>query len=122
MLWDQAMTGDEIATALGASPDAVAGTGTGISSIPSNALAVMGNLTAVGYTGAGLLTIMPAGIALGTGVGQYNAAADPSSLNFILGQAVIANTFVCGLHNGQLQVYVGLASSYFMVDVTACLQ
>ena len=79
------MTGDEIATALGASPDAVAGTGTGISSIPSNALAVMGN-------------------------------------HLYPRQAVIANTFVCGLHNGQLQVYVGLASSYFMVDVTACLQ
>jgi len=100
----------------------VAGAGTGNSSIPADAVAVMGNLTAVGYTGAGFLTIMPAGIALGTGVGQYNAAADPSSLNFILGQAAIANSFVCGLHNGQLQVYVGLASSYFIVDVTAYLQ
>ena len=100
----------------------VAGAGTGNSSIPADAVAVMGNLTAVGYTGAGFLTIMPAGIALGTGVGQYNAAADPSSLNFILGQAAIANSFVCGLHNGQLQVYVGLASTYFIVDVTAYLQ
>ena len=82
----------------------------------------MGNLTAVSYTGAGFLAIMPAGITIGTGVGQYNPAADPSSLNFIVGQAAIANAFVCGLHNGQLQVYVGLHSSYFIVDVTAYLQ
>ncbi len=100
----------------------VGGHGTGNSSIPSNAVAVMGNLTAVGYTGAGFLTIMPAGITLGTGVGQYNAAADPSSLNFILGQAAIANSFVCGLSGGSLQVYVGISSSYFIVDITAYLQ
>jgi hypothetical protein len=100
----------------------VAGFGAGNSNIPADAVAVMGNLTAVGYTGAGFLTIMPFGIALGTGAGQYNAAADPSSLNFILGQAAIANSFVCGLSAGKLQVYVGLASSYFIVDITAYLQ
>jgi len=100
----------------------VSGFGTGNSNIPADAVAVMGNLTAVGYTGAGFLTIMPFGIALGTGAGQYNAAVDPSSLNFILGQAAIANSFVCGLSAGKLQVYVGLASSYFIVDITAYLQ
>ena len=34
----------------------------------------------------------------------------------------IANSFVCGLSAGKLQVYVGLASSYFIVDITAYLQ
>lgn len=100
----------------------VAGHGTGNSNIPFNAVAVMGNLTAVSYTGAGFLTIMPAGIVVGTGAGQYNPAADPSSLNFILGQLAIANSFVCGLSSGSLQVYVGLASSHFIIDVTAYLQ
>jgi len=100
----------------------VAGLGTGLSNIPSDAVAVMGNLTAVGYTGAGFLAIMPGGIVKGTAAGQYNPAVDPSSVNFIVGQAAIANAFVCGLHNGQVQVYVGLHSSHFIVDVTAYLQ
>jgi len=101
----------------------VAGAGTGASSIPSNAIAVMGNLTAVGYTGAGWLTIMPGGITVGTGAGQYNPASDPSSLNFIVGQGAIANSFVSGLDStGHLEVYVGLSSSYFIVDITAYLQ
>ena len=105
----------------------VAGHGTGTSSIPADAVAVMGNLTAAAYTGGGFLTIMPAGIALGTGAGQYNQLVDPSSVNFIVGQFAIANSFVCGLHNGQLQVFVGGPplpghSSHFIIDITAYLQ
>lgn len=100
----------------------VAGTGSGTSAIPGDAIAVMGNLTAVGYGGAGFLAIMPGGIAAGTGAGQYNPAADPSSVNFIVGQAAIANAFVCGLHNGQLQVFIGIVDSHFIVDITAYLQ
>ncbi len=101
----------------------VANTGSGNSHVPFNAVAVMGNLTAVGYSGAGFLSIMPGGIVVGTGAGQFNPAADPSSLNFILGQAAIANSFVCGLNgSGQVQVYVGLASTYFIIDITAYLQ
>ena len=100
----------------------VAGVGTGTSNIPSDAVAVMGNLTAVNYTGSGFQTIMPAGIVVGTGVGQYNPGADPSSLNYILGQAAIANSFVSGLHLGQVQVYVGGHSSHFIIDITAYLQ
>ena len=100
----------------------VAGTGAGTSAIPPDAIAVMGNLTAVGYGGAGFLAVMPGGIVAGTGAGQYNPAADPSSVNFITGQAAIANAFVCGLHNGQLQVFIGVADSHFIVDITAYLQ
>jgi len=65
---------------------------------------------------------MPGGIVAGTGAGQYNPAADPSSVNFIVGQAAIANAFVCGLHNGQLQVFIGIVDSHFIVDITAYLQ
>jgi hypothetical protein len=105
----------------------MAGFGTGASNIPADAVAVMGNLTAAGYTGGGFLTIMPAGIGIGTGAGQYNPSADPSSVNFIVGQYAIANSFVCGLHTGQLQVYVGGPplpghSSHFIIDITAYLQ
>jgi hypothetical protein len=100
----------------------IAGAGTGLSHIPPDAIAVIGNLTAVGYGGPGFLAIMPQGITVGTGVGQYNPAADPSSVNFIVGQAAIANSFTCGLHNGQLQVYVGVAATHFIVDITAYLQ
>lgn len=101
---------------------AVAGHGTGASAIPGSAIAVMGNLTAVNYTGPGFLAIMPAGIVIGTGVGQYNPNADPSSVNFIVGQAAIANSFVCGLSSGSLQVFVGDKSSHFIIDITAYLE
>jgi hypothetical protein len=104
-------------------PFTVAGQGTGASTIPSGAIAVVDNLTAVNYTGAGFLTVMPAGITVGSGAGQYNPNADPSSLNFIVGQAAIANSFVCGLDNtGSLQVYVGGHSSHFIIDITAYIQ
>jgi hypothetical protein len=62
----------------GVYPFTVAGMGSG-ASIPADAIAVVGNLTAVGYTGPGFLAIMPAGITVGTGAGQYNLAADPSA-------------------------------------------
>jgi len=100
----------------------VAGLGTGASNIPGDAIAVIGNLTATAYTGTGFLAIMPAGIVQGTGAGQYNPLADPSSLNFITGQGAIANSFVCGLSGGSLQVYVGGHSSHFIVDITGYLQ
>jgi hypothetical protein len=103
-------------------PVTVAGQGAGDSNVPPDAVAVVGNLTAVNYTGAGFLTIMPGGITLGSGAGQYNAASDPSSLNFIVGQAAIANSFVCGLSGGQLQVYIAVSSSHFIVDITGYIQ
>ena len=94
---------------------AVAGHGSGTSTVPSDAIAVVGNLTAVNYTGPGFLTIMPAGI-------SYNPLSDPSTVNFIVGQAAIANSFVCGLSGGSLQVYVGDKSSHFIIDITAYIQ
>jgi hypothetical protein len=103
----------------------VAGSGTGASTIPGDAIAVTGNLTAAGYTGGGFLAIMPQGITIGTGAGQYNPAADPSSVNFITGQYAIANSFICGLNpgNGQLQVYLGGPhTSHFIVDITGYIQ
>jgi hypothetical protein len=107
----------------------VAPSGSGASSIPANAIAVTGNLTAAAYTGGGFLTIMPQGITVGTGAGQYNPASDPSSVNFIVGQGAIANSFICGLNpaNGSLQVYVGGPplpghSSHFIVDITGYIQ
>lgn len=100
----------------------VAGTGTLTSSIPSDAVAIVGNLTAVDYTGAGFLAIMPGGITVGVAPGDYNPATDPSSVNFIVGQAAIANGFVCGLVAGAVQVYVGDQSSHFIIDVTGYMQ
>lgn len=93
----------------------VAGAGTGLSQIPADAVAVIGNLAAVAYTGPGFLAIMPPGVA-------YDPTADPSSVNFITGQFAIANSFTCGLHNGQVQIYVGDSSSHFVLDVTAYIQ
>jgi hypothetical protein len=100
----------------------IAGVGTLTSNIPADAVAVIGNLTAVAYTGGGFLSIMPGGIVQGTGPGQYNHLVDPSSVNFIVGQAAIANSFVCGLHNGQVQVYVAGHSSHFIIDITGYMQ
>jgi hypothetical protein len=100
----------------------IAGQGSGASAIPADAIAAVGNLTATAYSGAGFLAIMPAGLTIGTGAGQYNPAADPSSLNFQTGQVAIANAFICGLSGGALQVYVGGHTSHFIVDITAYIQ
>ena len=94
----------------------VAGTGAGASSIPADAIAVMGNLTATGYSGAGFLTISPAGVTVAT-----------SSVNFITGQASIANGFIVGLGTGadlgKLQVHVSNnTASHYIIDITAYIQ
>ena len=97
----------------------VAGVGIGTSNIPADAVAIIGNLTAVSYTGPGFLAIMPAGVA-------FNPASDPSSVNFIVGQAAIANSFVVGVGSGadagKVQVYVSGHASHFIIDVTGYLQ
>jgi hypothetical protein len=104
----------------------VAGVGTGASHIPSTAIAVMGNVAAIGYAGAGFLAVMPDGIVIGTGPGQYNQSVDPSSINFIVGQYAIANSFVCGLNAGMLQVFVGslpgATAAHFVIDITCYLE
>jgi hypothetical protein len=94
----------------------IAGAGSGGSSIPADAVAVMGNLTATQYTGTGFLTLSPAGVTVAT-----------SSINFITGQAAIANGFVVGLattglNAGKIQVKVSGHASHFIVDITAYIQ
>jgi hypothetical protein len=97
----------------------VAPFGTGTSNIPADAVAIIGNLTAVNYTGSGFLAIMPAGVA-------YNPSTDPSSVNFIVGQVAIANSFVVGLGTGadlgKVQVVVAGHASHFIIDVTGYMQ
>jgi hypothetical protein len=97
----------------------VAPSGTGTSTIPADAVAIIGNLTAVNYTGPGFLAIMPAGVA-------YNPLTDPSSVNFIVGQVAIANSFVVGLGTGanlgKVQVVVAGHASHFIIDVTGYMQ
>jgi hypothetical protein len=96
----------QIAGATGLSPD---------STIPADAIAVVGNLTATQYTGGGFLTISPAGVTVGT-----------SSVNFITGQTAIANAFIVGLgtggNAGNVQVKVTGHASHFVVDITAYIQ
>jgi len=94
----------------------IAGAGSGASSIPADAVAVMGNLTATAYTGPGFLALSPAGVTVGT-----------SSVNFITGQGAIANGFIVGLgtgltNGGKIQVKVAGHASHFLVDITAYIQ
>jgi hypothetical protein len=88
-----------------------AGAGTGTSTIPPDAVAIIGNLTATQYTGPGFLAISPDNIAVAT-----------SSVNFITGQAAIANGFVVGLNGGRVQVKVASHASHFIIDVTGYIQ
>jgi hypothetical protein len=89
----------------------VAGQGTGNSAIPADAIAVIGNLTATGYTAPGFLALSPNGVAVGT-----------SSVNFITGQAAIANSFVVGLAGGAVQVKVAGSATHFIIDITGYIQ
>lgn len=89
----------------------IAGQGAGASNIPADAIAVMGNLTATLYTGGGFLALSPAGVTVTT-----------SSVNFITGQAAIANGFIVGLNGGGVQVKVAGHSTHFLVDITAYIQ
>ncbi len=93
-------------------PHAIAGQGTGAQAIPGDAIAVIGNLTATAYTGPGYLTLFPTGV----------ANPGTSSINFITGQAAIANAFVCGLGGGSISVYVGVSASHYIIDVTGYIQ
>lgn len=96
--------------------------GAGDSAIPADAIAVVGNLTAVGFSPAGgYLAITPKGVA-------YNSSADPSSLNFSTGAYAWANSFICGLgigaNVGQLAVHVGCyaGTTNFIIDITGYIQ
>jgi len=89
----------------------IANQGAGASNIPLDAVAVMGNLTATGYTGGGFLALSPAGVAVGT-----------SSVNFITGQTAIANSFIVGLSGGSVQVKVAGHATHIVIDITAYIQ
>jgi len=101
----------------------VAGAGSGTQKIPSTAVAVIGNLTAVGFTPAGgFLAIHPTGTA-------FNPNADPSSLNFSGSVGAWANSFVCGLgtgsSSGKLTVYVKCYSgghTNIIIDITGYIE
>ena len=96
----------------------VAGQGAGAQHIPADAVAVTGNLTAVGFSQNGFLTIFPAGA-------TYDPNHDPSSMNFSTGQYAIANSFVCGLTGGALKVYVGIfgtSKANYIIDITGYIQ
>jgi hypothetical protein len=100
-----------------------AGAGIGASAIPSDAIAVVGNLSATAFSNNGFLALHPAGTA-------FNPAADPSSLNMSNGQGAIANSFVIGLgqgvtNGGKLSVYVGVqgaGSTHVIIDITGYIQ
>jgi hypothetical protein len=91
---------------------AVTGQGVGASHIPNDAIAVFGNLTATQYSGGGFLTISPDGISAAT-----------STVNFIVGQSAIANSFIVGLNGGKLQVHVSNNTAcHFIVDINGYIQ
>ena len=101
----------------------IAPSGAGASAIPADAIAIVGNLTAVGWNQSGWLTIFPAGVA-------YNPNADPSTMNFSGGAYAWANSFVVGLGTGatwggRVAVYVGTlgaGSTNFILDITGYIQ
>ncbi len=101
----------------------IAPSGTGASTIPADAIAVVGNITAVGWNQSGWLTIFPAGVA-------YDPSADPSSMNFSGGAYAWANSFVVGLGSGstwggRVAVYVGTlgaGGTNFIIDITGYIQ
>jgi len=90
--------------------------------IPTDAIAVVGNITAVGWNFSGFLTIFPAGV-------SYNPNTDPSSMNFSGTAYAWANSFTVGLgtgvNAGKVSVYIGVFSSgstNFIIDITAYVQ
>jgi hypothetical protein len=93
----------------------------GASTIPADAVGVVGNLTAVNFTNVGFLTIFPAGVA-------YNPSTDPSSLNLIPGAGAVANAFIVGLGSGgglssAVSVFIGSpGQSHFIIDITGYVQ
>jgi hypothetical protein len=78
----------------------------GKAGVPSNATAVVANVTVTGTTSAGLATVFPA------------ATRRPvtSTLNFIRGE-VATNRFVSGLSGGKLSVYTQVSRADVVVDV-----
>lgn len=89
--------------------------------IPTDAVAVFGNLTAVGGAQGGFMAIYPAGAA-------YNPASDPATFNFSA-NGVTSNGFFCGLGTGtfagKLEVYIGVygvSAANLIIDITGYVQ
>jgi hypothetical protein len=94
----------------------VAGAGTGAAQIPTNAIAIFGNLTAVSvgpkFLGAGFMTVYPTGVTRPT----------VSNVNMAAGGQVFPNFFCCGLGTGgQLTVFSAIQTN-FLIDVFAYVQ
>ena len=101
----------------------LAGAGAGLQKIPSTAVAVIGNLTATGFTSSGgFLAIHPKGQA-------FDKVHDPSSLNFSGTAGAWANSFVCGLGTGadagKVELYVKCYNSghtNVIIDITGYIE
>ena len=84
----------------------------GLSGIPANAAAVMVNVTAVGYSKNGWLSLFPNG----------QGVPATSTVNFDSTEYAIANSAVMGLGtSGQLCVNAGNSSSHVIIDATGYL-
>ncbi len=93
----------------------IAGTGTGAQTIPANAIAVVGNLTATSWSGPGYLSIVP--------WSASPTAPTTSTVNFGGGaQSAIANSFIIGLNQGKVNVFAGAAACHFIIDITGYIQ
>jgi len=86
----------------------------GVNGVPSDAIGVFGNLTALGPAADGFLQIFPTG----TPLGQFN------NLNYTRGVSAISNFVMVGLGTGgQVSVFVsGNGATNFLFDVGGYLQ
>jgi hypothetical protein len=86
----------------------------GVPTIPPDAIGIVGNVTAVGYSQQGYLTLFPGGT---TNPGT-------SSVNFLSGQYAVANAFALGLGaTGALSIFVGSSGpSHVIIDITGYIQ
>ncbi len=93
---------------------------TNTNGLPADAIGIVGNLTAVGFTGAGYVTLFPAGVAVPA----------TSSLNFgpPFASSGWANAFTVGFGTGfnagkiSIRLSANAITSHVIVDVTAYLQ
>lgn len=84
----------------------------GSNGIPANAVGIMGNLTAVGPSADGFMTIFP---------GPPTTVPQATSIDYTKGISALANQVIVGFNaSGQIQIYVsGNGSTQAVLDVTA---
>ena len=89
---------------------------TGTFGIPSDAIGVVGNLTAVAYGSTqGYLAIFPAGQ-------TYTPGSDPSTVNYGPPSFAWANSFIVGIGSGgAVSVYV-YSTQHIIIDIVAYIQ